>query len=358
VGLITVPNPKNVEIPWARARLQALQPQMRHADPAMNPIQGTAFTAAMNSASAPKLFARSGRTLPELLALADAGKPLPRFPLNQAIRSAVATETTQARSPNVVALLPGSDPKLRDEYVVLTAHLDGLGIGAPINGDSINNGAMDNATGIASLLEQARALKSGQPPKRSVLFVAVTAEEKGLLGSQYFAERPTVPKSALAANVNMDMYMPIRPADIMLALGEDESTLGELARQAAAAQGITMVPDPAPAQMSFVRSDQYSFIRTGVPALSVKIGYRPDTPEAAADRAWRSSRYHAPSDDLSQPFDREAAVRFNSYMAELIHRVADAPERPRWLPTSFFRRFAASPAPAPGPRPPTAPEGN
>jgi Zn-dependent M28 family amino/carboxypeptidase len=340
VGLITVANPKSVEIPWARARLNALQPQMRHQDPAMNPVQGTLFTAALNPDTAPQLLARSGRTFPELLALADAGEPLPRFALNQSVRATVAAETSQVTSPNVVGLLPGSDPKLKSEYVVLTAHLDGLGVGEPVDGDRINNGAMDNASGIASLIEQARALRAGPKPKRSVLFVAVTAEEKGLLGSQYFAERPTVPKSALAANVNMDMFMPIRPATSMLVLGETESTLGEIAREAAAATGVTLVPDPAPAQGSFTRSDQYSFIRTGVPALSAKIGYRPSTPEAAADRAWRSTRYHGPADDLSQPFDREAAVGFNTYMAELIRRVADAPERPRWLSTSFFRRFA------------------
>lgn len=340
VGLITIGNPKNVEIPWSRSSLSALQPAMRLADERLNPVQGTAFTATLNPLSAPKLFAGSGQTFPELLALADAGKALPRFALNKSVRATVAAETSRTRSPNVVALLPGSDPKLKTEYVVLTAHLDGLGVGAPIDGDAINNGAMDNASGVASLLEQARALTSGARPKRSVLFVAVTAEEKGLLGSQYFAERPTVPRSALAANVNMDMYMPIRPADIMTMLGAEESTLGELARQAGAQTGVTLVPDPAPQQMSFVRSDQYSFIRTGVPALSAKIGYRPGTPEAAADRAWRSTRYHGPKDDLSQPFDREAAVKFNTYMAALIRAVADAPERPRWLPTSFFRRFA------------------
>ena len=346
VGLITIANPKSMDVPWARTSPAALQPQMRQADPALNPVKDTAFTAALNPASAPRLFARSGRTFPELLAIADKAEPLPRFALNQSLRATVSVETTRTSSPNVVALLPGADPKLKAEYVVLTAHLDGLGVGTPVDGDAIFNGAMDNATGVASLIEQARALTAGAPPRRSVLFVAVTAEEKGLLGSQFFAERPTVPRSALAANVNMDMFMPIRPADSVYVLGESESTLGALARQAGAETGVAVVPDPAPGQMSFVRSDQYSFIRTGVPALSVKIGYRPDTPEAAADRAWRAERYHGPKDDLSQPIDRESAVRFNGYMAALIRSVADAPTRPTWLPTSFFRRFAAPPTPA------------
>ncbi len=146
---------------------------------------------------------------------------------------------------------------------MLSAHLDGLGVGQPIDGDAINNGAMDNASGVASLLEQAAALKAGAPPKRSILFVAVTAEEQGLLGSQYFAERPTVLKSALVANVNMDMFMPFKPASHIVVMGEDESTLGEAARRAAASQGFTVMPDPFPNALSFVRSDQYSFIRTG-----------------------------------------------------------------------------------------------
>ncbi len=251
----------------------------------------------------------------------------------------MATETTQAVSSNVAALLPGSDPVLSKDYVVLSAHLDGLGVGQPIDGDAINNGAMDNASGVASLLEQAAALKTGAPPKRSILFVAVTAEEQGLLGSQYFAERPTVPKAALVANVNMDMFMPFKPANAIIVMGEDESTLGEVARRAAASQGFSVMPDPFPNALSFVRSDQYSFIRTGVPALAGRLAHPAGSPEAAEDRRWRAERYHGPKDDLAQPFDLPTAVRFNQYMATLIREVADAPARPQWLPNSFFRRF-------------------
>lgn len=339
VGLVSIQNPKQVEIPWERARLRAVEPAMRLADPALNPVKGELFTATMNPAYANKLFAPSGRTLEELLVLADAGQALPGFALNQSLRATVATETTKAVSSNVAALLPGSDPILSKEYVVLSAHLDGLGVGQPIDGDAINNGAMDNASGVASLLEQAAALKAGAPPKRSILFVAVTAEEQGLLGSQYFAERPTVQKAALVANVNMDMFMPFKPANAIIVMGEDESTLGEVARRAAASQGFTVMPDPFPNALSFVRSDQYSFIRTGVPALAGRLAHPAGSPEAAEDRRWRAERYHGPKDDLAQPFDLPTAVRFNQYMAALIREVADAPARPQWLPNSFFRRF-------------------
>lgn len=342
IGLITIQNPKQVEIPWERSKLRALEPQMRLADPAMNPVKGEFFTAAMNPAHAGKLFAASGHTLEELLAIADAGKALPGFALNQSVRASVTRETTKAVSPNVAAVLPGADPVLSKEYVVLSAHLDGLGIGTPIDGDAINNGAMDNASGVASLIEQAAALKAGAPPKRSILFVAVTAEEQGLLGSQYFAERPTVAKDAIVANVNMDMFMPSRPASAIIVMGEEESTLGEVARRAAASQGFTVMPDPAPNQLSFVRSDQYSFIRTGVPALAGRLAHPVGSPEAAGDRQWRAERYHGPKDDLSQPFDLATAVRFNAYMAALTREVADTPQRPQWHATSFFRRFASA----------------
>ena len=340
IGLITIQNPKQVEIPWERSKLRAVEPAMRLADPALNSVKGELFTAAMNPAKASKLFTASGHTLEELLVLADAGKAVPGFALNQSVKATVARETTNAISPNVAAVLPGSDPVLSKEYVVLTAHLDGLGVGTPIDGDAINNGAMDNASGIASLIEQAAALKAGAPPKRSILFVAVTAEEQGLLGSQYFAERPTVAKNAIVANVNMDMFMPSRPATNIIVMGEEESTLGAVARRAAASQGFTVMPDPAPNQLSFVRSDQYSFIRTGVPALAGRLAHPVGSPEAAGDRQWRAERYHGPKDDLSQPFDLPTAVRFNAYMATMIREIADTEKRPEWLPNSFFKRFA------------------
>jgi Zn-dependent M28 family amino/carboxypeptidase len=242
----------------------------------------------------------------------------------------------------VVGLLRGSDATLRDEYIVLSGHLDHLGIGGAVNGDRIYNGAMDNASGIASLIETARTLAARSPrPKRSVLFVAVTAEEKGLLGSRYFASHPTVPAKSLVANINMDMFLPLFPMKAVMVFGLDESEVGAATRSVATAMGLGVQGDPEPLRNRFIRSDQYSFIRQGVPAVALKVGYAPDSADAATHAAWTKDRYHAPADDLQQPVDREAAVRFNELLVRLTGAIGDAPQRPRWNDGSFFKRFAA-----------------
>ena len=287
VGSIGLSNPKSMDIPWERSVLLSSKPGMWLDDPALARTQGEFFTASFNPAQAEALFAGSGHSFAEMLALADAQKPLPRFALKGRLSGSVAAMTRKLASPNIVGLLRGSDPALKDEYVVLTAHLDGLGVGEPIAGDRIYNGAMDNAAGIASMLEAARALQaSKQKPKRSILFVAVTAEERGLLGSRWFAERPTVARSELAANINMDMYLPLFPLKALTVLGAEESTLGAQARAAAEARGLALVPDPQPDRNSFIRSDQYSFIRTGVPALALKFATPMGSQEAALQKAW------------------------------------------------------------------------
>ena len=197
VGTLTIQNPKSMDIPWSRIALSASQPGMRLADPALQDSRGPLFTASINPESASKILAGSGHTFTELLTLADAGKPLPRFPIPAFLHAAVTTKNEQVESPNIAALLPGADPKLKNEYVVYSAHLDHLGIGEPIQGDKIYNGAMDNASGVASMLEVAESLhESHAKLKRSVLFVVVCAEEKGLLGSRYYAAKPTVPPSS------------------------------------------------------------------------------------------------------------------------------------------------------------------
>jgi Zn-dependent M28 family amino/carboxypeptidase len=286
-----------------------------------------------------------------LLAIADAGKALPRFALQGAMRAKVKVETTQLTSDNVAAKLTGSDPTLKNEYVVLTAHLDHLGVGGAINGDRIYNGAMDNASGIATLIETAATMaKQAARPKRSVLFVAVTAEEKGLLGSRYFATHPTVSAEAIVANINMDMFLPLYPFKILTVFGLDESDLGATARTVASSMGIAVQPDPEPARNRFIRSDQYSFIRQGIPALALKVGYEPGSPQAAIAAAWTKERYHAPSDDLQQPIDLEAAAGFTRLLGTLADAVANQPQRPRWNADSFFKRFAPQDGPsAPSP---------
>lgn len=337
IGVVTLADPRQMDIPWERQKLFAATPGMRLADPALNDAKRPFFTASFSPAEAELLFRESGHSFAELLAIADKGGALPRFELKQKLKGRIVAHDRAFSSPNVVGLLPGRDPKLKGEYVVLTAHLDHIGVDRPVKGDAIYNGAMDNASGIASMIESGRALKAARP-RRSVLLVAVTAEEKGLLGSRYFAERPTVPAGAIVANLNMDMYLPLWPFTHVTALGAEESTLGPLSAEVAAKLGVMQVPDDAPERNLFVRSDQYSFVRTGVPALALK--FAASTPEQQAiQKAWLTERYHAPSDDLKQPIEPGYATAFNRYLVKLIEAVANAPERPGWREGSFFKRF-------------------
>jgi Zn-dependent M28 family amino/carboxypeptidase len=245
---------------------------------------------------------------------------------------------SEVKSENLVGVLPGSDPLLKKEYVVVSAHLDHLGIGEPVKGDRIYNGAMDDASGDASLIEIARAMKASKP-KRSILFLSVTAEEKGELGSQYFAAHPTV-SGPIVADINMDMYLPLFPLKYLEVQGLGESTLGDDVRAVAGEAGVQIQADKEPEHNRFIRSDQYSFIKKGVPSLAFKFGWLPDTPEAKTFKAWYAERYHGPADDLSQPVDLAAAAQFNNILAKLALRVADADQRPSWKADSFFRRFA------------------
>ena len=193
-------------------------------------------------------------------------------------------------SDNVAAVLAGRDPKLKDEFVVVTAHLDHVGKGEPINGDAIYNGAMDNASGIATLIETAAAAAAAKGGfRRSILFVAVTAEEKGLLGSRYFANHPTVPRQAIVANLNTDMFLPIFPLRSVIAQGLEESDLADDLRRAAAPLKVQVLSDPEPERNAFVRSDQYSFIKVGIPALSLKNGYTKGSAEQEIVRRWRTT---------------------------------------------------------------------
>jgi Zn-dependent M28 family amino/carboxypeptidase len=348
IGAIGMLNPKAMDLPWERMALSASQPGMRLAEAALQDTDKPFFAATFNAATAEKLFAGSGHTIAELLALADAVKPLPRFPLPAAVRAKVVTRTEHVEAPNVAGILRGGDPALRDQVVVLSAHLDHLGIGEAIAGDRIYHGAMDNASGVASILEIARALhqaaEHGQRPRRSIMFLAVCAEEKGLLGSRYFAAHPTVPPHQLVADLNIDMFLPIHPLHFLTVEGLEESSLGDDAKTVGTAAGIEVVPDRFPDENSFVRSDQYSFIRQGVPALAFSFGQAPGSPEEREVRVWLGRHYHAPSDDVNQPVDLAAAAQFNQIILDLAKRVADEPARPAFKKESFFRRFA-QPAP-------------
>jgi Zn-dependent M28 family amino/carboxypeptidase len=340
VGIISIPNPVSMDVPWSRTALNRLHPSMKLAGAEFNETEGENLALTFNPAHADKLFAGSGHTFQELAELAKDRKPLPHFPLTVSIQAKTRLKKKAVESANLVAKLPGNDPQLKNEYVVLSAHVDHVGIGEPVNGDRIYNGAMDNASGVAVLLDVASSLKKHpENLKRSILFVFVTGEEKGLLGSKYFAAHPTVDPKSMVADINIDMFRPLVPLKMLTVLGMAESDLGDAARQVAEAQGVAVQVDPQPLRNVFVRSDQYSFIRHGIPALALDIA--PTTPEEKQIyQDWLTHRYHAPSDDLNQPVDLAAAGKYEDIIRQLMIKVADDPERPQWKADSFFRRYA------------------
>jgi Zn-dependent M28 family amino/carboxypeptidase len=331
-----------MDIPWPRIKVGRLHPSMKLADPSFNETDGWQFSVTWNPEFADKLLEGSGHTAKELFALADQKKPLPHFALNASVRAKTKLTYKDVSSFNIVAKLEGSDPKLKKENIVLSAHLDHIGIGEPINGDKLYNGAMDNASGSAMLLEVADSInKSKEKFKRSLLFVFVTAEEKGLLGSRYFAKKPTVPKDSIVSDINIDMFLPINPPKDIIVRGMKESDLGDWAKEAVEKNGSVAQVDPAPQRNSFIRSDQYNFIREGIPAVVMSVGYDKGSPEEQRVQEWLKNRYHAPSDDLDQPVNMEAAERYEHIVRDLMVSTANADKRPEWKPTSFFRRFAA-----------------
>ena len=311
------------------------------ADRDVQNISGQKVSLSITQRGAQKLFTGAAHALSDIGQLARDGKPLPRFDLpgRLKVQAAVTRETFEAS--NVAGLFEGSDPALKSEVVVMTSHLDHVGIGRAVNGDSLYNGAMDDASGVASMIEIARMLKtSGVTTKRSVMFVAVAAEEKGLLGSRYFAAHPTVPFAKIVANINLDMFLPLFPLKVIEVQGLAESSLGESVRAAAKSFGVDVQTDREPAQNRFIRSDQYSFIRRGIPALAFKFGYEFGSADETTRLNWVRDRYHQPSDDLTQPVDLEAAGKFNRVIMTLLQRVADDAARPTWNTESFFKRFA------------------
>ncbi len=340
VGVITIPNPASMDVPWSRTALNRLHPSMELASAEFNETQGQQLALYFNPTRADKLFDGSGHTFQELADLAKIRQPLPHFPLTASIRAKAKVRKRSVESANLVAALPGSDPQLKNEYVVLSAHIDHVGIGEPVNGDRIYNGAMDNASGVAVLIDVAASLKKyPETLKRSLLFVFVTGEEKGLLGSKYFAAHPTVAPKPMVANINIDMFRPLVPLKMLTVLGLAESDLGDSARQVAESAGVSVQPDPQPLRNVFVRSDQYNFILHGIPALAMDIA--PSTPEQEPIyKDWLTHRYHAPSDDLDQPVDLASAGKYEDIIRLLTIKVANDPQRPQWKPDSFFRRFA------------------
>jgi hypothetical protein len=302
-------------------------------------VPGLRGGALLSPSGVRRLFAHS--PIPLEKAFADAAQGRGQG-LDLRITATIASrsEHRALASANVVGLLEGSDPALKDTYVVYSAHLDHIGVGKPVDGDPIRNGAYDNASGSAIVLEVAGALaRLRVPPRRSVLFVFVTGEEKGMVGSDYFANHPTVPPEGIVANVNVDMPLFLYPLADVIAFGAENSSLDSVVRRAAARVGFALSPDPMPVENLFVRSDQYSFVRRGVPAVFLVPGFRSTDPGVDGGRAFAEflqRNYHLPSDDLTRPMDLASAERFIRANIVIGYEVASNPEPPRWKPGNFF----------------------
>lgn len=342
VGLITFSLPTDV-----RARIESNAPRNRQAiyrwtDPqerAQRTFPQLRVVASLGDSTARLLFGKGPKTFEEARLAANQSKPQ-AFPLNVSVRARTQTDLTDGLvGENIVGLLPGTDPKLKDEYVVYVSHLDHLGVGRAVKGDSINNGAHDNASGVAINLEAARLFASlTKKPRRSILFVAVTGEEMGLLGSDYFASYPTVPKANIVANLCLDMPFFFHPLLDIVPYGSEHSSMKSAVEAAAGFVGVKIVKDPIPEQAVFMRSDHFSFVRQGIPAIYIKSGSTTgdDRDGTKLNLDWRATTYHTPQDDMNQPFDWNAAARHVQLQFLIGYLTAQADARPIWNNGDFF----------------------
>jgi hypothetical protein len=331
-GLLAIRTPRDeLRAPWERHVRQGRMPAYRWLQPDGTPagvVPEMRAVGTLSRSGAEAAFAAAPIPLERVLALAESGA-VRGFDLGARARVRRVTTIERAACANVAGRLEGSDPRLAREIVVVSAHLDHLGVGTPVDGDSIHNGALDNATGIAAMLEIARALsESPRRPRRSILFLAVTGEERGYVGSESFAAHPPV-EGEIVANVNLDMLVALQPFRSVVAFGAEHSSLAANVERAARASGVTVVPDARPEEVVFVRSDQFSFVREGVPAVFPVDG--------ADHTAWMRSIYHSPQDDMDQPgLDAGAVADFARFNLRLIADVANDPARPRWNDGDFF----------------------
>ena len=343
IGILTLSTPTDeARFPFEKRARQSGSPTMRWVDRQGKPsgiFPELRALATLSRPGADVLFADAARSIDQVFATSTAGTPqweplLTTVTIHQTSRHGSAT------SPNVVGLLRGSDARLRNEYLVYSAHLDHLGIGGGAGADNINNGAYDNASGIATLIEVARAFAAlRQKPLRSIIFLACTGEEKGEEGSQYFAEYPPVPRDALVADINMDMFLMLFPIKDLVPFGIEHSSLAGPTAVAARRLGFELSPDPTPEEVRFIRSDQYAFVRKGIPAMILKAGSKSSDPTvdgAAISRLWLREIYHSPKDDMKQPFDLASGVRYAKMNFLVGYLVANAVSRPTWNRGDFF----------------------
>ena len=282
------------------------------------------------------LVAGSGHDAAELIATGSAGAALPSFDPPGRFHADLDLAERPISAPNVLAVLPGSDPALARQTIVVSAHLDGYGRGEPVAGDAVYNGTLDDAAYVALLIRLAER-QHGTGFRRPMLFAAFTGEEKGLLGARWFVGHPTVPREAIAADINLDQLRPIFPLRLLTVHALADTTLGDDARAVAADLQIDVQPDPEPERNLLRRADQWPFLQAGIPATAFVFGYRPGTDSERIYRRWYRTGYHKPQDDLDQPIDWQAAADFNRFFYTLVARVADQRAAPAWRPDSALR---------------------
>lgn len=344
IGLVSVYTPRSEKrFAWKRLESMVGMPSMGWLDangdvfPDTSLLQGGAV---IHYSAADSLFEGSEHTLADLIERDEEGKMLPRFELTGRLHLSQSSSHEDISSKNIAAYLPGSDPTLNGEFVVYTAHLDHIGeLHGDDHDDAINNGALDNASGISVMLETARLFTEQEAPRRSILFLAVTAEEKGLVGSEYFAHHPTVPVEQMAGLVNLDMPLLLYDFGDVVAFGAEHSTLGDTVEAAAGEFGVKLTPDPFPEQNIFVRSDHYRFVQQGVPSVFLVTGTTSmdgKTDAQAIFENFLKEHYHMPSDDLDQAINYGAAARFTRINRRIGEIVANQLERPKWREGDFF----------------------
>jgi hypothetical protein len=295
------------------------------------------LVASISPEIASKLFASAGKDFSRINAASKKPGSLHGFDLGARLKLSDKMQWTDFSSPEVIGLLPGTDPALKGQYVVLMGHLDHLGIKttAKPGEDSIYNGALDNAAGVATMLEAAREfVASGKPPRRSVLFIANTGEEKGLRGADYFAAHPTVPASSIVGLVDLDMPLLLYPFTDVIAFGADHSTVARAVADAASSMGVAVSPDPMPEETIFVRSDHYRFVTRGVPAILLMTGYA-----NGGEPIWKdflSKTYHKVNDDLTQSILWDQGARYAELNYRISRTLADADQRPLWYEDDYF----------------------
>ena len=338
LGLISVDDPyftiEPPRWPYAYARSVSLRMPPGEIAHAAAPLASMRLSAE----SFVTLLAGTGQDAASILKMGGAKQPLSSFDILSKLRVEVHVTQRDISSPNILATLPGSDAKLKNEFVVIAAHLDGYGFGTPVKGDNLYNGTLDDAAYVALLIQTADDLKARRlrAPKRSILFIAFTGEEKGLLGSRWFVDHPTVPAVQLAADVNLDQLRPLFPLNILTAEALVDTSLGATARAVAAPMRIEIRSDAEPERNLLARADQYPFLGIHVPAISFIFGYDPNTEAERRYREWYQIRYHRPQDDITQPMDFAAAAKFNTFFYRLTLTIANEASRPAIYPTSSF----------------------